>query len=216
MIWGTHSVSERVYTFNAALTSRWAPPGTRGGFFASPVLINCPFDKATYVSFCTAAMNRVLVLPTPSVCCPPPQRCSPLHQDSLAIRISQTKPTFIHGQHLDLLFHRRLFRTILDPMSPRLAPMTNVFWRRWFSLLHLGLLWAILNEVLVESTLDAVTADQLSCATVLPSFSNSPPVGYISDKHIHSEHAPHRPFSTSSHPPHTHLQVHPVSSLSAR
>lgn len=49
-----------VATLSARLTSRCAPPGTSGGFLLSPVLIICPFDNATYVSFCTAAMNRVL------------------------------------------------------------------------------------------------------------------------------------------------------------
>jgi hypothetical protein len=147
-----HQRARSCAVFHISLTSKWAPPGTRGGFLASPVLINCPFDKATYVSFCTAAMNRVL--PSPPHQLPTSTSTSQHHphrqtKNSLAIRVRQTKPTFIHGQHFELPLHRRLFRTILDPMSARLATMTDVF-RRWrFTFLHLGLLWAILNEVLV-------------------------------------------------------------------
>lgn len=72
--------------------------------------------------------------------------------NSLAIGISQTEPTLIHRQHLDLLLRtrtaRRQFRTILDPMAGLVTPMTGILGRGRSG--FRALFWAVSDVVLYE------------------------------------------------------------------
>lgn len=66
-----------------------------GGFRPSPVLINCPLDNATYVSFCTAAMKRVLQPALTLASHTPPQTENPCDTHSQLVFARQNQHSSI-------------------------------------------------------------------------------------------------------------------------